>query len=302
MYHQISVNELSPRQISRLLNGHPVSIKPHPQGKHAINASLEQVNKMSRAYKKGSGMRIMLDPYQQQFHRGTGFFSNMISKALPMVKNVLKETLLPKAQDFLMNKAQTLIPGLINKGVDKLSASKFGHYIPDSVYDMAKDKGSEFALQGVDFGLNKASDFAKSKIGSGVRRKKLTQKELMIVEHLKHKKGKGFLNDLLGNIPFVGSVLKDLDNSIGGRGIKHNLTKKEIMLIQQLKNQKGAGFLNDLLGNIPFVGNMLKDLDNSIGGHGLQKARRRRGSGKVSLSHALRGEAFQGRALMPAGY
>ncbi len=107
----------------------------------------------------------------------------------------------------------------------------------------------------------------------------------MIVEHLKHKRGKGFLNDLLGNISFVGNMLKGLDNSIGGHGLKHNLTNRELMLIQQLKNKNGAGFLNDLLGNIPFVGNLLKGLDNSIGGHGLKKRRPRRGM-----------------ALMPAGY
>jgi hypothetical protein len=32
---------------------------------------------------------------------------------------------------------------------------------------------------------------------------------------MKYKKGSGFLNDLLGNIPFVGNILQGLDNNFG---------------------------------------------------------------------------------------
>jgi hypothetical protein len=219
MYHPVPISELSPRQISRLLNGHPVSIKPNPNGRHYLNSSLEQVKKMSKAYKKGSGLRVTLDPYQVDFHRGSGFLSNMLKAVVPMAKNLVKETILPQAQQFVMNKAQDLVPSLLQKGADKLQSSKLGKYIPESVLDLAKEKGSELALSGLEKGLEKASDLAKAKIGSGVR-KKLTKKELMLLEHLKYKRGSGFLNDLLGYIPYVGPMLKDLDKSFGGNGLK----------------------------------------------------------------------------------
>ena len=219
MYHPVPISELSPRQISRLLNGHPVSIKPNPNGRHYLNSSLEQVKKMSKAYKKGSGLRVTLDPYQVDFHRGSGFFGDMLKAVVPMAKNLVKETILPQAQQFVMNKAQDLVPSLLQKGADKLQSSKLGKYIPESVLDLAKEKGSELALSGLEKGLEKASDLAKAKIGSGVR-KKLTKKELMLLEHLKYKRGSGFLNDLLGYIPYVGPMLKDLDKSFGGNGLK----------------------------------------------------------------------------------
>lgn len=219
MYNPIPVKPLSKRQQSRLLNGHAVSVKIDPNGKHAINASLEQVKKMRRAYKKGSGLRVMLDPYQQEYHRGSGFLGDMLKAVVPMAKNLVKETILPQAQKFVMNKAQDFVPALLEKGANKLQASKLGKYIPESVLDLAKEKGSELALSGLDAGLSKVSDLAKEKIGSGLR-KKLTPRELMLLEHLKYKKGKGFLNDLLGYIPYVGPMLQDLDKSIGGRGVR----------------------------------------------------------------------------------
>jgi hypothetical protein len=219
MYHPVPISELSPRQVSRLLNGHPVSVKPNPSGKHVIHASLEQVKKMRNAYKKGSGVRVMLDPYQQSHHRGAGFLGNMMKAVLPMAKNLVKETILPQAQKFVMSKAQDLVPSLLEKGASKLQSSKLGKYIPESVLDLAKEKGSELALSGLEKGLEKASDLAKAKIGSGLKRKKLTQKELMLVEHMKAKRGRGFLNDLLGNIPLLGPILQNLDNSIGS-GLK----------------------------------------------------------------------------------
>jgi hypothetical protein len=214
MYNAIPVQELTQRQISKLLNGHVVSVKPNPNSRHSVLASQEQVKKMRRAYKKGSGMRMQLDPYQIQMHQGSGFFSNILSKALPMVKNVVKNMILPKAQDFLMSKGQEFIPSLLDKGISKLQSTKVGSYIPDDILDMARNKGSELALSGLETGLNKASDFAKVKIGSGMR-KKLSAKELMLLEHMKYKKGSGFLNDLLGNIPFVGNILQGLDNNFG---------------------------------------------------------------------------------------
>jgi len=222
MYNPIPVQELSARQISKLLNGHVVSVKPNPNSRHAVLASPEQVKKMRRAYKKGSGMRMQLDPYQMEIHRGSGFFSDMVQKALPIVKDIVKNTVLPKASEFVMSKAQDAIPGLLDKGISKLQSTKLGSYIPQSVADIAREKGSELALSGLEKGLTKASDIAKEKIGSGMR-KKLTKKELMMLEHLKYKKGAGFLSDLLGNlvggIPVVGPILKTIDN-LGGRGLK----------------------------------------------------------------------------------
>ena len=155
-----------------------------------------------------------------QMHRGSGFFSDMLSKALPMVKNVVKNMVLPKAQEFLMSKGQEFIPSLLDKGISKLQSTKVGSYIPENLLNMARDKGSELVLSGLETGLTKASDLAKVKIGSGMRRK-LTPKEMMLLEHMKYKKGSGFLSSLLSMIPVVGPVLSQLD-SMGGRGMKRS--------------------------------------------------------------------------------
>ena len=65
MYHEVSVEKLSPVQHSRLRNGHRVRVKVGAGSK--LHLSAEQAKKLHRAHSKGAGVIIQLD--QQQHHQ-----------------------------------------------------------------------------------------------------------------------------------------------------------------------------------------------------------------------------------------
>jgi len=79
MYETHGIKALSERQISRLLNHHPVRVAPGTH--HKIELSHEQSKKHHKAHMKGTGYTLTLDPFQVQRHqhlrhhmhgRGTG--------------------------------------------------------------------------------------------------------------------------------------------------------------------------------------------------------------------------------------
>ena len=61
MYHEVGLDALSKKQVSRLLNGHPVRVK-FGSGIKAI-VSAEHLKKISKAGLKGMGSTLRLDPY-----------------------------------------------------------------------------------------------------------------------------------------------------------------------------------------------------------------------------------------------
>ena len=76
MYEKAGLAPLSERQISRLLNHHPIRVKP---GKHhVVHLSHEQLKKHHKAMKGGGGYQITFDPYQaansQYLRQGVGAF------------------------------------------------------------------------------------------------------------------------------------------------------------------------------------------------------------------------------------
>jgi len=112
MYTPVGVSQLSNTQISKLLNGHAVTIKHGNQ--HKMNLSKEQVKKLHKAAQKGSGIRIMLDPYQQQMHqvmRGSGLMSGL-KKAYGKAKQVVGQArqAAGHAQQFYQEHKQELEP------------------------------------------------------------------------------------------------------------------------------------------------------------------------------------------------
>ena len=60
-YHEAKLAPLSKKQVSKLLNGHPVRVSHGNH--HLINLSLDHLKKLHRAGLKGSGITITLDPY-----------------------------------------------------------------------------------------------------------------------------------------------------------------------------------------------------------------------------------------------
>ena len=62
MYSKTNIGKLSKAQISKLLKGHRVRVKPGTG--HEISLSKEQHKKLTRAHKKGMGSTLQFDPYQ----------------------------------------------------------------------------------------------------------------------------------------------------------------------------------------------------------------------------------------------
>ena len=66
-YHTIHIGKLSPTQISKILNSHPVRIKGGSA--HSIDVSVEQLKKFAKAHNLGKSYTISLDPFQIQNHQ-----------------------------------------------------------------------------------------------------------------------------------------------------------------------------------------------------------------------------------------
>ena len=73
MYHEVGIQALSPKQISRLLNAHPVRVKAGSDAK--IQVTADHAKKLAKAGMKGSALTVTLDPFaiqNNQHLRGQG--------------------------------------------------------------------------------------------------------------------------------------------------------------------------------------------------------------------------------------
>jgi len=61
MYHEVGLDALSKKQVSKLLNGHPVRVKFG--GSMPAFVSAEHLKKLTKAGMKGCGITVSLDPY-----------------------------------------------------------------------------------------------------------------------------------------------------------------------------------------------------------------------------------------------
>jgi hypothetical protein len=61
MYHEVGLDALSKKQVSKLLNGHPVRVKVGSGVKALVSA--EHLKKLTKAGMKGCGITVSLDPY-----------------------------------------------------------------------------------------------------------------------------------------------------------------------------------------------------------------------------------------------
>ena len=78
MYIQHGIEKLSPAQVSKLLNGHPVRVR-HGQH-HKIHITEEHAKKILRAHRKGAKATIQLDPYAREHNqhlRGRGSWDTL---------------------------------------------------------------------------------------------------------------------------------------------------------------------------------------------------------------------------------
>ena len=107
MYHKTSIERLSPAQISKLVRGQRIRVK-HGHG-HEVHLSSEQHKKLHAAHRRGAGITLEFDPYQQQMHQGRG--DGFLSSALSVGKQLGK----------------TVAPVLLDEGVSALKKYIAGH-------------------------------------------------------------------------------------------------------------------------------------------------------------------------------
>lgn len=77
MYEEVSIEALSPAQMSRMRNGHGVKVKVGSGLK--IHLSAQQMKKLKRGHSKGSAVVLHMDPFQQEHLKG------MKGRALPIM-------------------------------------------------------------------------------------------------------------------------------------------------------------------------------------------------------------------------
>ena len=112
MYYRVGISQLSPNQISRLRNGHPVRVKLGSA--HHIHLSAPQMKKLHASHKKGSRYTVIFDPHQAEQHA-----SGLMGDIAKGVKAAFHK------HKHLLNPVIRAAKGYAHKGVSR--ASKFAH-------------------------------------------------------------------------------------------------------------------------------------------------------------------------------
>lgn len=112
MYYKVGISQLSPNQLSRLRNGHPVRVKLGSA--HHIHLSAPQMKKLHASHKKGSRYTVIFDPHQAHQHA-----SGLMGDIAKGVKAAFHK------HKHLLNPAIRLAKGYAHRGVAK--ASKYVH-------------------------------------------------------------------------------------------------------------------------------------------------------------------------------
>ena len=148
-YTPVEVGQLSDRQISRILNGHPVRVK-HGSN-HTLHLSSEQHKKLMKAHKKGSAITLIFDPYQIDSHqhiRGAGFgkLGKLVKSAsnnlVKSAKNELQQHI-PKAKELALKRATEAIEKFGGLAEDKLQGHGFKNLMKGASNHLVKHAKKE---------------------------------------------------------------------------------------------------------------------------------------------------------------
>ena len=150
----------SPKQLSKLRNGHRVSVKPAMEGE-GLNLIIDpsQYNAISRTFAKGKGKMVQLSPEEIMANReigGEGIFSTLKSIAKsPIAKSLGKSAIdmavasagssgyvPPSVAKSLGKMAKSKVDGMgifdtIKKGAKSLAKSKIGKSLAKTAIDTA---------------------------------------------------------------------------------------------------------------------------------------------------------------------
>jgi len=124
MYHEVGIQALSPKQISRILNGHGVRVKAGSH--HKMHLSSEHAKKLHRAHLKGSAVTVTLDPYAIEHnqhlrsHVGRVAHKALTGKGPKGIKKFQKWT--TAIGDYLKPVAKPILGALTDQAVNNINA------------------------------------------------------------------------------------------------------------------------------------------------------------------------------------
>jgi hypothetical protein len=189
MYHSTGVQKLSPSQMSKLRNGHPVRIK---QGSgNSLHLTDAQIKKLAQAHKRGAAYTIQMHPEQAEKH-GAGIFGDIKKFALSTVRKNrdLINPIIGRARSYAKSGIQKLADKA-NAQVDKFTPEIEGEGIIGD------------ALKGL-IGMS----------GLGAKKKRGRPKGT--------KKGKGIMSSLIKAVApaIIDGVAGAVKGKVEGMGIK----------------------------------------------------------------------------------
>lgn len=155
----------SPKQLSKLRNGHKVSVKPAIEGEGIVLViDPSQYNQISRTFSKGKGKVIQLSPEEIMANReigGEGIFSTLKKVGSAVAKNPLAKSLAKTAIDTAVQSAGAsgYVPPSVAKSLGKMAKSKVdGAGLMDMAKSALKSKvGKSLASKAVDMAVASAS-------------------------------------------------------------------------------------------------------------------------------------------------
>ena len=124
----------SPKQLSKLRNGHKVSIKPAMEGEGLMLViDPSQYNQISRTFSKGKGKMVQLSPEEIMANReigGEGIFSTLKKVGKTVMKNPIAKSLAKTAIDTAVQSAGAsgYVPPSVAKALGKEAKSQVDGY------------------------------------------------------------------------------------------------------------------------------------------------------------------------------
>ena len=269
MYHDATLEALSKKQVSRLLNGHPVRVKAGEH--HNVSFSGDQFKKLCRAHLAGKGITVTLDPHQiehlQHLRRDVGLCAKSLCGRGTGTK--LGARLGQITGDVAGACGDRAISELSGSG----TGTKLGARLGQITGDVAGACGDR-AIREVGGGLHytpspaelKYLKAAASRCGSGVNR-----------VH-KAKRWTGFVQDNLGMQP--------VQDALAGAASRYITYGSGVNRLHKAK--RWTGFVQDTLGMRPVQDALVARAKSLIG------------SGKRVLSPAQKAALAKGRAVLRA--
>ena len=191
MYFRISIDKLSPNQLSRLRNGHPVRVK-HGSSHH-IDLTAAQIKKFTSASRKGKAVTVTFDPHQAEQHASglMGDIAKGVKAAFHRHKHLLNPVI--KAAKGYAHKGVARATKYAHEKIDSFPEFQQGHGIMGDLVSSGANHLGEAAFHTA---FNTSHPYMNMRKGKGIK---------------KHHKGKG----LFGGV-FNGAA--GLSNLIGGNG------------------------------------------------------------------------------------